>query len=159
MLVILLSVPGYTSVTRTRVRRVQKKSSRQATLGWARRDSRSLSWKALVLVLFLRGRNLAAKPSPVLLWTTRFTTPNAPLGSRGDAMGEGGGGGRCWDSPVFNDNREHHGGGRRGAGSPSHFLVDVVDGEQLPPPAQLRLPLLHLQRSYGEDVRSAMRSS
>ncbi|KAG7283596.1 LOW QUALITY PROTEIN: hypothetical protein CRUP_020369 [Coryphaenoides rupestris] len=77
---------GYTSVTRTRVRLVQKKSSRQATLGWARRDSRSLSWKALVLVLLLSGRNLAAKPSPVLLWTTRLTTPKVPLQSTDDVI-------------------------------------------------------------------------
>ena len=88
MLLILRGISGYTSVTRTRVRLVQKKSSRQATLGWASRDSRSLSWKALVLVQFLRGRNLAAKPSPVLLWTTRFTTPKAPLENREDTMGE-----------------------------------------------------------------------
>ncbi|KAF3834766.1 hypothetical protein F7725_027324 [Dissostichus mawsoni] len=66
---------GYISVMSTRVRRVQKKSSRQATRGCARRDSRSLSWKPLVRVLLLTGRNLAANTSPVRLWTTRFTTP------------------------------------------------------------------------------------
>lgn len=66
----------------TRVRLVQKKSSRQATLEWARRDSKSLSWKALVRMLLRRGRNLAANTSAVLLWTTRFTTPKVPLEHR-----------------------------------------------------------------------------
>lgn len=66
----------------TRVRLVQKKSNRQATLGWARRDSKSLSWKALVRELLRRGRNFAANTSPVLLWTTRFTTPKVPLKHR-----------------------------------------------------------------------------
>lgn len=70
---------GYISVISTKVRLVQKKSSRQATLGWARRDSKSLSWKDLVRVLLRRGRNLAANTSPVRLWTTRFTTPKVPL--------------------------------------------------------------------------------
>ena len=66
----------------TSVRLVQKKSSRQATLGWARRESKSLSWKDLVRLLLRRGRNLAANISAVLLWTTRFTTPNVPLKQR-----------------------------------------------------------------------------
>lgn len=77
-----ISKTGYISVISTSVRLVQKKSSRQATLGWARRDSKSLSWKALVRVLFRRGRNLAANTSPVRLWSTRFTTPNVPLKHR-----------------------------------------------------------------------------
>ena len=77
-----LQMWGYISVISTSVRLVQKKSSKQATLGWARRESKSLSWKALVRVLLRRGRNLAAKTSPVLLWITRFTTPKVPLNHR-----------------------------------------------------------------------------
>lgn len=70
---------SYISVMRTSVRRVLKKSSRQATLQCASRDSRSLSWKARVRVLLFIGMNLAAKTSVLALCVTRFTTPNVPL--------------------------------------------------------------------------------
>lgn len=146
-------------MTRTRVLRVEKKSSRQATLGWASRESRSLSWNALVLVLLLRGRNLAAKPSPVLLWVTRFTTPNVPLQTRGEEEEDG-----THLSLLERSQRERHLHScsltdccsakydtQLNVYLPPNLLMDVIHRQQLPPLPKLHLSLLRLQWTYRKE--------